>query len=79
MFMKTAFIFRFIATGCSFEDLQYDRDGFSFEDTVTIHGLEDIPTIPNETELLSGQTIREKYSNYFSSSEGSVSWQLDCI
>ncbi|XP_050351879.1 uncharacterized protein LOC126774408 [Nymphalis io] len=64
---------------CILHNFVRDRDGFTFEDTLTINGLENIATIPNEGDSLSGPIIREKFSDYFSSSEGSVSWQLDCI
>ncbi|XP_050357371.1 uncharacterized protein LOC126778069 [Nymphalis io] len=64
---------------CILHNFVRDRDGFTFEDTLTINGLENIATIPNEGDSLSGPIIRENFSDYFSSSEGSVSWQLDCI
>lgn len=64
---------------CILHNFVRDRDGIQFQDTLTINGLENLSTIPGEEESLSGPTIRDQFSNYFSSNEGSVSWQLNSI
>ena len=64
---------------CILHNFVRDREGIKFEDTLTINGLENVSTIPDEDESLSSLTIRDKFANYFCSTEGSLSWQLNCI
>ncbi|CAH1983683.1 unnamed protein product [Acanthoscelides obtectus] len=52
------------------------RDGYSIEDTLTIEGMVEIPTVPINR---SGNALREHFAEYFLSPNGRVSWQDSCI
>lgn len=52
------------------------RDGYRIEDTLTIEGMVDLPTVPTNR---SGHALREHFAEYFVSPIGNVSWQDSCI
>lgn len=57
------------------------RDGFNFENTLSIEGLENVNevNIRNNNVTRSGNTIRDKFANYFISDAGKLEWQDKCI
>ncbi|KAJ0169827.1 hypothetical protein K1T71_014433 [Dendrolimus kikuchii] len=52
------------------------RDGYRVENTLTIEGMVEIPTIPTNRF---NNALREHFAEYFLSPIGSVSWQESCI
>jgi len=59
-----------------------DRDGYEFEDTLTITGMEDIVYNEDGRMLPGGQTaenIRRRLAEFFLSPEGELSWQMSKI
>ncbi len=67
-----------IQTCCVLHNIVRERDGFRFEDTLTIQGLHD--TMPTDNTQASNSTkcMRTLFKDYFNN-EGAVSWQLNKI
>lgn len=63
---------------CVLHNFVRNRDGFDFENTLNVIGLNEDESITRECER-SAFTIREKFAQYFSSEEGSVPWQNNCV
>lgn len=57
------------------------RDGYKFENTLSIDGLENVNEInvQNNDVTRCSNTIRDKFANYFISDAGKVEWQDKCI
>lgn len=57
------------------------RDGFNFENTLSIEGLENMNevNVENNNVTRCGNTIRDKFTNYFISDAGKIEWQDKCI
>lgn len=61
----------------------HERDGYNFHNSLSIAGLEDPPEDASLMSIgarrsqgqLSGTTIRNMYTDYFMSDEGTVPWQ----
>lgn len=65
---------------CVLHNFIKERDGYVFEDTITITGFKDSP---EERQMqrgnLQAKDVREKFAEYFMSNEGSVPWQISKI
>lgn len=56
------------------------RDGFDYEDTLTIFGLEDeLRDVMCVRNMAPADSIRSKFADYFMSNEGSLPWQHNYI
>lgn len=52
------------------------RDGYRFEHTLYIEGLENVNNVTeNHGITRSGNTVRDRFANYFISEAGKVDWQ----
>lgn len=61
---------------CALHNFVRVRDGFKFEDTLTVTGLHDTENTEQEIRgRKSAYKYREAFADYFCSSVGSVSWQ----
>lgn len=57
-----------------------ERDGFTFEDTLTVTGFQDCATgRQNHRGGLQATDVRQKFAEYFMSDQGSVPWQMSKI
>ncbi|XP_022818170.1 protein ALP1-like [Spodoptera litura] len=63
---------------CLLHNYIRERDGYRIQDTLTVLGF-DQSLNTNSNNSRSGDTIRDKFSNYFVSPAGSVPWQDTCI
>lgn len=66
----------FIKACCALHNFVRVRDGFKFEDTLTITGLYDIQRNQQENRgHKSAYKYRDAFADHFSSPVGAVSWQ----
>lgn len=65
---------KIVKASCVLHNFIRDRDGFKQEHTLTVAGLQDIGT-HNNHNIRSGDSLRDKFANYFISPEGKVPWQ----
>jgi len=56
-----------------------ERDGYNFEDTMTVLGMNDLPAQPNMQGGRAANDIRNILSDYFLTEVGKVPWQLSKI
>ncbi|CAH1995737.1 unnamed protein product [Acanthoscelides obtectus] len=56
-----------------------ERDGYNFEDTMTVVGMNDLPAQANMQGGRAANNIRNVLSDYFLTEVGKVSWQLSKI
>lgn len=77
--VKVDFAVDIVKCCCVLHNFVRDRDGFIYDDTLTINGLEDFSDIENITTNRNQNRYREALSNYFMSNEGQLSWQMDKI
>jgi hypothetical protein len=52
------------------------RDGYKFEDALTVTGLEDVPFGQSVRGGLTANNVRNKVADYFLTDDGAVSWQM---
>lgn len=64
---------------CTLHNFVRERDGVEFENTLNVVGLNDGNGALQAGGPRSALTIREKFTEYFSSEEGSVPWQARLI
>ncbi len=67
-----------IRTCCLLHNIVRERDGFRFEDTLTINGLHDSLPVDNTQAANSTKCMRTLFKDYFNN-EGAVPWQLKKI
>ncbi len=60
---------------CVLHNFVRERDGYNFEDTLTIEGFNAVPYMEGERGNKSGNDIRKAFAEYFMTQEGSVAWQ----
>jgi hypothetical protein len=53
-----------------------DRDGYKFEDALTVTGLEDIPDGQSVRGGLTANNIRNTVADYFLTDAEAVSWEM---
>jgi len=53
-----------------------DRDGYKFEDTLTVIGLEDVPDGQSVRGGLTANSVRNKVADYILKDAGAASWQM---
>ena len=53
-----------------------ERDGYKFEDALTVTGLEDVPGGPSVSGGLTANNVRNKVADYFLTDSGAASWQM---
>ena len=53
-----------------------ERDGYKFEDALTVTGLEDVPDGQSVRRGLTANSIRNKVADYFLTDAGAASWQM---
>lgn len=72
---------RIVQACCVLHNFVRERDGYQFEDTLSITGLQQIPRelLPKNKGKMKEKSIRMEFANYFMSVQGSVKWQLDKI
>lgn len=68
-----------VKTLCVLHNFVRNRDGFVFEDTLSIQGLEDMNSSGLSTRTKSVADIRDKFAEYFVSPEGEVPWQYKVV
>ena len=56
-----------------------ERDGYKFEDALTVTGLEDVPDGQSVREGLTTNNVRNKVADYFLTVAGAASWQMSKI
>lgn len=58
-----------------------ERDGYRFEDRLTITGFEDVESLQEYAQQGGPvlNSIRDKFANYFVSEEGQLDWQLELL
>lgn len=64
---------------CTLHNFVREREGIDFENTLNVIGLYEGNAIMQPGVPRSALTIREKFAEYFSSEEGSVTWQARMI
>ena len=53
-----------------------ERDGYKFEDTLRVTGLEDVPDGQSVHGELTVNSVRNKVTDYFLTDAGAASWQI---
>ena len=53
-----------------------ERDGYKFEDSLTVTGLEDVPDGQSVRGGLTANSVRNKVADYFVTDAGAASWQM---
>jgi len=56
-----------------------ERDGYKFEDALTVTGLEDAPEGQSVRGELTANRVRNKVADYFLTDAGAASWQMSKI
>jgi len=56
-----------------------DRDGYKFEDALTVTGLEDVPDGQSVRGGLKANSVRKTVADYFITDAGAASWQMSRI
>jgi len=56
-----------------------ERDGYKFEDSLTLTGLEDVPDGQSVRGGLTANNVRSKVADYFLTDAGAASWQMSKI
>lgn len=56
-----------------------DRDGYKFEDAMTVTGLEDVPSGQSVRGGLTANNVRNAIADYFLTDAGAVPWQMSKI
>jgi len=64
-----------IKSCCILHNFERIRDGYRYDDNLTVQGLENIE---NTNMTRGSQTVRDKYTNYFVT-DGEVEWQYSKI
>ena len=67
-----------VRVACLLHNFVRKRDGYKFEDTLTVQGFDEMPTNPTP----GGRTangILDRFADYFVSEEGEVPWQDEKI
>lgn len=59
---------------CVLHNFVRDRDGFRVEDALTVEGLFDLDTSTSSPKP--AKILRDKFADYFVSSDGAVPWQM---
>ena len=60
-------------------DFVRERDGYKFEDALTVTGLEDVPDGQSVRGGLTANSVRNKVADYFLTDAGTVLWQTSKI
>ena len=56
-----------------------ERDGYKFEDALTVTGLEDVHDGQSVRGALTANSLRNKVADYFLTDAGAASWQMSNI
>jgi hypothetical protein len=56
-----------------------ERDGYNFEDALTVTGLEDVPGGQSVCGGLTANNVRNTVVDYFLTDVGAASWQMSKI
>jgi len=64
---------------CVLHNFVRARDGYDFEDSLTVTGMEDIELNNSLTVSRSMNRYRDAFANYFNNELGLVAWQFDKI
>ena len=56
-----------------------ERDGYKFEDALTVTGLEDVSDGQSVRGRLTANSVRIKEADYFLTDAGAASWQMSKI
>lgn len=56
---------KIIQACCVLHNFVRERDGFDFEDTLIVMGVDDIPDLQNERGIKPGNDIRKAFCDYF--------------
>lgn len=64
---------------CILHNLIRRRDGFRIDDALEVASFEDVPKEQNLRGTRTGKEIRDHFTQYFNSNEGSEPWQLSKI
>ncbi|KAL4090147.1 hypothetical protein QTP88_025046 [Uroleucon formosanum] len=67
-----------IKSCCILHNFVRARDGYRYDDTLTVQGLENIENTNMTRGSQTAQTVRDKYANYFVT-DGEVEWQYSKI
>lgn len=67
-----------IKTCCTLHNFVRDRDGVKFNDTLLVEGFYDLARWPIPGGVVANK-VRQKFTDYFMSPEGSLAWQLKKI
>ncbi|CAK1593449.1 unnamed protein product [Parnassius mnemosyne] len=70
---------KLVKTCCILHNYIRERDGYKFEDTLTIEGFQNNTNTNNISVVRSGDVLRDKFANYFVSEVGAIPWQDDSI
>lgn len=61
---------------CLLHNFVRERDGFRFEDTLTVDGFDEMQCVPRMNPGRTATTVREHFANYFMSAEGQLPFQF---
>ena len=56
-----------------------ERDGYKFEDALTVTSLEDVPDGQSVRGGLPANSVRNRVADYFLTDAGAASWQMSKI
>ena len=74
------FATKIIQACCVLHNFVRDRDGYAFEDTLSVAGFQDCDAErQNQRGGLQATNIRQKFAEYFMSEQGSLPWQMSKI
>lgn len=77
--VKVDFAVDIVKSCCVLHNFVRDRDGFNFDDTLTINGFEEFDVFDNSGTNRNTNRFRDALSHYFMSDEGQLPWQFEKI
>lgn len=77
--VKVDFAVDIVKCCCVLHNFVRNRDGFSFDDTLTINGFEEFDVLDTSGINRNTNLIRDALSHYFMSDEGKLPWQFEKI
>lgn len=77
--VNTDFAVDIVKACCVLHNYVRQRDGYNFDDTLVITGLQDFETGSTLQGGRYANKIRDAYCNYFNSDVGKVAWQYEAV
>lgn len=70
---------KIIQACCVLHNFVMERDGFAFEQTLSVTGFQDTENCQNQRGNLQAKDVRQNFAEYFMSEQGMVAWQMSKI